>query len=477
MIITIFTWSVSVLLAAGDALQVNGNLSRAPWTALVSGPVAGGGCREELLRGVGNSRVPLQNNFVPGPASALDPTCRTRVVVFGRGSGPGVAANPFTAGVDVIQVPLTRLESIELQQWLLTCRNELGEPCKANEPNMIADDAIMDWNFVRWAYNESMAGVDFLAGPPRDVQDQPGAIEFEKKLAAAKGAITCPEAAGLLKRNNFMLPAKLNVYYTSIEIPTFCEPGFILIPPGTSADVLAHEIAHALLGDPDHKTGDFLSPGASDNRCSFNIGQSYEIHRRNSFRKFRRATQSKPLPFPDLELCKGMECRGLLPRHFMGPCPQELEQETADWIRCIHCPVDRPPRHEELENLDCVIGAARLMLGGYLRLEDRLKITRSARELATELSRSVRGAGEKQLFAAYHRYVAGQYSSRAAEALGQFTQSCQLRRAAIAALDWALPEGKRNPGELPPKPVPTNVAENARFWLKQLNRNSPCPAN
>jgi hypothetical protein len=255
---------------------------------------------------------------------------------------------------------------------------------------------------------------------------------------------------------------RLNVFYVSQSGGVGCPPvpdspdpiqraGFVIMPVGRATeDLLAHEIAHVLTGDGEHHQSDPTNVLSNDMplmRCNFDLDQSYRIHVKQNYRFHRDPGVPLPAALPDTKL--EQTATGPLAGHlYPRACPQEVMRSLTDWVRCLHCPAGRPPKIVVPENAVRFVTGLKLLLGGYLRVADRVMIENDVNEQAAWIATRVNDFPRVRFASLYRDRLLAKVQLRAAEALQHLDQNCELQNAAAAAIEWSL----KNPRQEEPAP-------------------------
>ena len=220
----------------------------------------------------------------------------------------------------------------------------------------------------------------------------------------------------------------------------------IVMPVGTRADVLSHELGHALGLDhpvrPD--ITNVMQPGAGLDRCNLSLEQILKIQA--ALPSGSDTSKACPPGSPDCQLA--------MLRSDDAPCPQATAATVLDWIRCSHCPVDRRPFElaSDPDALMEIVPDIRKFLVGTLRIEERLKVEMladaAAADAATLGLKVNEGTGD-----AYRKLLLERYQIRAAAGLSALgrdplpphrtaprdeTFKVTALQTAIDSLAWAL---------------------------------------
>lgn len=462
-------WAQSPAPPAGILTVSPGVYPGLPWFALVSGR-SGGECTTRLFQTKGPATQLRLAGFDVAGAPGLE--CPTRIAVFTAGRPPTILRAPVLRGA--ITVALKQSAEVQMKVWLLDCVGKTGQTCEQKELNTLEQDARQDWDHAFYQYATSFLGVT-LGSPENfdDVSGTPWASELRSLPAKLNHEPDCTDFDTSQWR---FAPGHLNVYYTfARKFGLACLPdpqapaasltrlGFVLIPPGSTPDLLSHELAHMILNTGEHPADDpsnVLSPDGGFARCNFSAEQALQT---------AHWWSGEPLGLEPL--CEGrVDCQATL-RLYQFACPQEVHRTLTDWVRCLHCSTTRPPKVKAPEGLAPLIQILKMSLGGHLRVQHRREIHQEALLSATAMlqrfplqfkrARLRRG----QLAEQETTRLVERYRERAMEAfLSSVPGPCHdMVRAGIAAFEWVL--GDRTE-DLSPVPPSAALRERLKFELE-----------
>lgn len=462
-----------------------------PWFAVVTSP-SEGVCRTKVLRNLtGGAQLEMPREMGPGTAE-----CPSRVIVFSGAHPPTVVEEPrFPGEGSPLPIKLRGLETVRVQAWLLICLGEKGAACRKGEDNSVLFDSQADLEYSLYQYSSSFAGIAVEALQVKDVHDRPDANRVEETLRTSGHQPECGAFAKALETAPALFASEaLNVYYSSARsglactgVPDSPDPirraGFVIIPAGGQIDLLAHELGHMLLDEESHLGTDpsnLMDPNGGLSRCNLDLGQAYTIHQKQKYAQYRKADSPAPPPLPDAALCDSESgCDTASARLYPFACPQQVHRIVTDWIRCMHCGTEAPPKVDLSGTSKLLIPVVRMMLGGRLRVQDRIKMDGEVREKADVFAKRFGGLPRKEFADFYWDYLVKKHQLRAVEALQALDAPCdlQVHRDVIAALEWVLGQesSETTTGKLTPLAIET--ARNAlEFHKSKLASKESSPA-